>query len=59
MSCHEKKKKKPERARREGVNVGLHDTEREWRENGRWRKTEGKRERSVNSDQRSRAPWIE
>ena len=39
-----KKKKKSERAKREGGNVG--DGERQ----------RGKRERSVNSDQRSRAP---
>lgn len=41
--------------------VGLIEREREWSEekNGRWRKTEGKRERSVNSNQRSRALRIE
>lgn len=41
--------------------VGLIEREREWSEekNGRWRRTEGKRERSVSSNQRSRALRIE
>ena len=54
-----REKKKPRK--KGGASVGCPKREREWSEdkNGRRRKTEGKRERSVNSNQRSRALRIE